>query len=537
MRATYRSGRARPGGYHARVTTTYTLRSTSPAKTRTDALVVGVVKDPKGPRLAEGAEDVTKAYGRKLRPLLSTLGITGKAGEVARIPTNGAVNAPLLVLVGLGSEPDAVSVRRAAGVAGRSVPNASSVAIALPADTPALVAAVTEGHLLGGYTFTRHKTSADPDTSTGDVVVLSPTARRKEMVAAFERARVVADAVATTRDWVNEPPGHLTPELFARAATEAHKAVTKGRGAPKVKLEVLDHERLEELGCGGILSVGRSSDAKPRLVKLTYAPRGAKAHLALVGKGITFDSGGLTIKPSTGMTTMKCDMGGAAAVLQATLAIAALGLPVTVTCFAPMAENMVSGSSTRPGDVITMYGGRTVEIANTDAEGRMILADALVMATEAEPDVIVDVATLTGHMQVALGERVGAVMGEQSVVDAIIAAGERGGEAQWQMPIPEEMADRVGSSKVADLLQHDWVRWGGGLFAGAFLREFTAGLPWGHMDIAGPAWNSGGPYGHVTSGGTGFAVATLVEYADALASGSATPSATPPTTPPATPSD
>jgi leucyl aminopeptidase len=184
-----------------------------------------------------------------------------------------------------------------------------------------------------------------------------------------------------------------------------------------------------------------------------------------------------------------------------------------------MAENMVSGSSTRPGDVVTMYGGRTVEIANTDAEGRMILADALVMATEEKPDVVVDVATLTGHMQLALGERVGAVMGSDDVVSAIVAAGERGGEAQWHMPLPEEMKERVGSSKVADLLQHDWVRWGGGLYAGAFLREFTADVPWGHLDIAGPAWNSGGAYGHVLPGGTGFAVATLVEYADSLAGG------------------
>jgi leucyl aminopeptidase len=504
------------------VTTTYTLRSTSPAKTRTDALVVGVVKDEKGPRLADGAEDVAKEYGRKLRPLLASLGVTGKAGEVARIPTNGTVNAPLLVLVGLGSpgpggDLDAVAVRRAAGVAGRSVPNASSVALALPAGSAELVTAVTEGHLLGGYTFTRHKSSPDPDTGPSDVVVLSSVGRRKEVVAAFERAQVVAAAVATTRDWVNEPPGHLTPELFAAAASEAHKAVGKGRGAPKVKLEVLDDARLEELGCGGILSVGRASAAKPRLVKLSYAPRGARAHLALVGKGITFDSGGLNIKPSTGMTTMKCDMGGAAAVLQATLAIATLGLPVKVTCFAPMAENMVSGSATRPGDVVTMYGGRTVEIANTDAEGRMILADALVMATEENPDVIVDVATLTGHMQLALGERVGAVMGTDDVVSAIIGAGRRGGEAQWHMPLPEEMKERVTSSKVADLLQHDWVRWGGGLYAGAFLREFTADVPWGHLDIAGPAWNNGGAYGHVTPGGTGFAVATLVEYADALA--------------------
>lgn len=210
---------------------------------------------------------------------------------------------------------------------------------------------------------------------------------------------------------------------------------------------------------------------------------------------------------------MKCDMAGAAAVVQATFAIARLGLPVKVSAFAPMAENMVSGEATRPGDVLTMYGGRTVEVQNTDAEGRLVLADALVRAVEKEPDVIVDVATLTGHMVLALGDRVGGVLGADDVVADVRTAGATAGEAHWPMPIPEEMVERVNASKVADLLQHDWVRWGGGLYAAAFLREFTGDVPWAHLDIAGPAFNSGAAVGHVTSGGTGFGVATLVEYA------------------------
>ena len=214
---------------------------------------------------------------------------------------------------------------------------------------------------------------------------------------------------------------------------------------------------------------------------------------------------------------MKCDMAGAAAVIQATFAIASLGLPIKVSTFAPMAENMVSGSATRPGDVLTMYGGTTVEVLNTDAEGRLVLADGLVRATEQKPDVILDVATLTGHMVLALGERVGGVLGSEDVVDDVLAAGRTAGEAKWPMPIPESMAERIQGSKIADLAQHDWVRWGGGLFAGAFLREFTDGLPWAHLDIAGPAFNTGGAYGHVTAGGTGFAVGTLVDYARALA--------------------
>ena len=504
-------------GYPAPVTS-YTLRNASPAKTHTDAVVVGVVQDKKGAEIAPGGEDVAKAYGRKLRPLLSTLGVTGKAGEVVKVPTAGAVTSPLLVLVGLGKQVDPSSVRRAAGVAARAVTNAATVAVALPADTPELVRAVTEGHELGGYRFTEYKNQSDKDdTAPGEVVLLTAAARKKEVVSAFDEARIVVRAVAGTRTWVNTPPGDLTPPKFADAVVAATKELTKGRGAPKVTIRVLDEKDLAELGCGGILGVGAGSSAPPRLVELTYAPKGATQHLALVGKGITFDSGGLTIKPAQSMDTMKSDMAGAAAVVQATFAIAELGLPVKVTTYAPMAENMVSGSSTRPGDVLTMYGGKTVEVLNTDAEGRLVLADALVRATEQKPDVILDVATLTGHMVVALGDRVAGVLGSDEVVDRVLAAAESAGEAMWPMPIPEVMTERINSSKIADLAQHDWIRWGGGLFAAAFLREFTAGLPWAHLDIAGPSFNAGSAWGHTTPGGTGVAVATLVDYARTLA--------------------
>jgi leucyl aminopeptidase len=492
--------------------TSYTLRSASPAKTRCDAVVVGVLQTADGPELTDAGADVGKAYGRKLRPLLSSLGVTGKAGEAVKVPTSGAISSGLLVLVGLGKTVDAGAVRRAAGVAARSVTNAASVAVALPADSPELVRAVTEGYELGAYTFTTYKKESRED-APGEVVVLSPGARKKDVVAAFEDARVVTRAVATTRDWVNTPPGDLTPPKFADTVAEATKELTKGRGAPKVAITVLDEVELERLGCGGILGVGAGSSAPPRLVELRYSPRGATRHLALVGKGITFDSGGLTIKPAQSMNEMKSDMAGAAAVVQATYAIATLGLPIKVTAYAPMAENMLSGAAIRPGDVLTQYGGTTVEISNTDAEGRLVLADALVRATEQKPDVVLDVATLTGHMVVALGDRVAGVMGSEEVVDAVLAAAANAGEEMWPMPIPEQMTERIHSSKIADLAQHDWVRWGGGLFAAAFLREFTAGLPWAHLDIAGPSFNSGGAWGHVTPGGTGVAVATLVDFA------------------------
>lgn len=492
--------------------TSYVLRNASPAKTRADVVVVGVVSG-KRPQLA-GAEPVADAYGRKLSPLLSGLGVTGKPGETTLVPTSGTISSPLLLLVGLGERADVVSVRRAAAVAARSTPNAASVALALPADSADLVRAVTEGYDLGGYSFSRYKRSGAPDRP-GDVVVLSSVARQQEAQAAFADAQVVAAAVRLARDWVNTPPNDLRPPSFADAIAAEVKAAGKRvpKGGAKVSVRVLDEQELAALQCGGLLGVGSASDAPPRLVELTYQPKKAARHLAFVGKGITFDSGGLTIKPAGSMPEMKSDMAGAAAVATAILAIAELGLPVRVTAYAALAENMIGGSAMRPGDVLTMHDGTTVEIANTDAEGRLVLADALAIATEQDPDVILDVATLTAHMQIALGDHMSGVVGDDAVVADVVAAGEAAGELHWPMPIPEAMVERIKSSKVADLSQHDWIRWGGGLFASAFLREFTAGLPWAHLDIAGPAFNGGGPQGHWTSGGTGFAVATLVEYA------------------------
>jgi leucyl aminopeptidase len=237
-----------------------------------------------------------------------------------------------------------------------------------------------------------------------------------------------------------------------------------------------------------------------------------------VGKGITYDSGGLTIKPSSAMTTMKCDMAGAAAVVAATFAIAELELPIKVTTVVPMAENMVSGDATRPGDVLTMYGGATVEVLNTDAEGRLILGDGLVVACETDPDLIIDVATLTGACEAALGDRVGGILGnDEALVSQAVAAGARAGETLWPLPISPEMPHKVLTySKVADLMQHNIDRWGGALYAAAFLQQFVGEHRWAHLDIAGPAFNNRGPFGHVPSGGTGFTVSTLVELATDL---------------------
>lgn len=471
---------------------------------------MGVLPDG---RLAPGAEDVASAYGRKLSGLLATVGAKGTLGEVTKVPTSGAIASPLLVLVGLGADPGPDQVRRAAGNAARAVTNAASVALALPADSPELVRAVVEGYRLGGYTYTAYKSKPGPSTTPAEIVVLTPVARKAEIIAALEPAQVVVDAVVGVRDWVNTPPADLTPPAFADEISAAVKAGNKlvASGGTKVKVDVLDEVRLAELGCGGLLGVGAGSDAPPRLVELTYRPKGAVAHIALVGKGITFDSGGLWIKPAASMGTMKEDMAGAAAVVQATIAAARLGLPVQISGFAALAENMIGSSAMRPGDVQTMYDGTTVEIGNTDAEGRLVLADALGRAVERKPDLVIDIATLTGHMVLALGDRMAGVMGDDDVVAQVLAAAGAAGEDAWPMPIPDAIDERVRSSRIADLAQYDGIRWGGGLFAAAFLRAFTGGLPWGHLDIAGPTFNRGGPNGHWTSGATGYGVATLIE--------------------------
>ncbi|WP_091725812.1 leucyl aminopeptidase [Nocardioides scoriae] len=499
--------------------TTYTLRKGSPAKTRTDVVVVGVVRTTKGDlEVATGGEDVAAAYGRRFKPLLSSMAFRGDPGEVLRVPTGDTLPSGQLLAVGLGAADGVTTetLRRAAGTVARSLGNAASVALALPLDEPLRVRAVVEGFVSGLYSFTSYKSGAEP-TSVAEVTLLSPTARDADAVAAVEQAQVVAAAVARARDWTNTPPNDLYPEVFAEQVADLGRQ-QKGKG-PKVAVEVLEPEQLRELSCGGILGVGQGSAREPRLVRLTWSPPGARGHLALVGKGITYDSGGLSIKSGSSMATMKFDMGGAAAVIAATFAIAELGLPVAVTTYAPMAENMPGGRAMRPGDVLTMHDGQTVEVTNTDAEGRLILADALAMAVEDGPDAIVDVATLTGGCVVALGEKVAGLMGDDPTTAALTEAAERSGELLWRLPIPEESRRAVVDTKVADVLQANWVRWGGTLYAAAFLERFVGDVPWAHLDIAGSAWNSGGAWGHVTPGATGYSVTTLVEYAAALAAG------------------
>ncbi|MFG1907803.1 leucyl aminopeptidase [Kribbella sp. NPDC048928] len=493
--------------------TTITLSKSDAAGVKTDAVVIGVVKLGGAVTLPAGTESLNAAYGGKLVEVLSGLGATGKVGEVTKVPGAKPGRSATLIAVGLGSAPDdslkTEDLRAAAGTGVRAAKTSQSVAFALPAPDAECVRAIAEGALLGRYAFTAYKSGDGADDVPGNLIVLTDLARNKDAKAALERAQVTADVVSQVRDWVNTPPSDLHPAEFAADAVKLGKEYG-------VKVEVLDEKALAKGGYGGILGVGQGSVNPPRLVRLTYTPRKAVTHLAFVGKGITFDSGGLSLKTSNGMVSMKSDMAGAAAVIGATLAIARLELPVRVTAYAAMAENMPSGSAARPSDVLTMYGGKTVEVLNTDAEGRLVLGDALVRASQDEPDLIVDVATLTGACVVALGTKVAGAFGNaDSARDRVVDAGLAAGESLWPLPIPGEMLDKLKShSKVADLANITGEPWGGALAAAAFLGDFVAdGIDWVHLDVAGPAFNDGGASGYTPTGGTGYAVRTLVELA------------------------
>jgi leucyl aminopeptidase len=489
------------------------VSSSSAASVKADAVIVGVAKGPKGLVLAAGSEDVAKAFGKALLPALAGLGATGRAEEVTRLATLGATKAPVLVAVGLGDQAkgyDAEVLRRSAGAAVRALAGASaSAALALPTGDAEALRAVAEGALLGAYSFTayRHTSLAEQKAPVASVTVVTGLKDGKKVV---QRAAVVAGAVALARDLVNTPPSHLHPaELAAAAADEAARV---GLG-----VEVLDEKARKKGLYGGILGVGQGSANPPRLVHLTHTARGAKTKVALVGKGITFDSGGISIKPAAGMEDMKSDMGGAAAVIAAMSAIAQLGLKVDVEAWVPMAENMPSGTAIRPSDVLTMRGGTKVEVNNTDAEGRLILADAITRACEDGPDIVLDVATLTGAQLVALGARTAGVMGNDDALrDQLVAAAGVAGEQMWPMPLPADLRKGL-DSDVADLV-NTGPREAGMLTAGLFLQEFVAeGVRWAHLDIAGPAYNTGAAYGYTHPGGTGAAVRTFVQLLDELA--------------------
>jgi len=474
------------------------------------AVVVGVHAGPDGPVPEAGAAPIDEALGGRLSAALTALGATGQADEVVKIATLGLAPFGVVVATGLGAANGALDpeqVRRGVGAALRTIGSSTRAHIAI--GDAATAGAAAEGALLGAYAYTQYKSQAKPPALRRVTIGVSDS-RDREARAALRRAQVVADAVTLTRDLVNVPPNDLYPDVLAKRGAEA------GREAG-LEVEVLDEKALRRQGYGGILGVGSGSSRPPRLVRLRYLPARPRGRVALVGKGITFDSGGLNLKPGSALSGMKSDMGGAAAVLSAVIAAAKLKLPIEVVATLPIAENMISGSSYRPSDVLTLRGGTTLEITDTDAEGRVILADAIVRAAEDSPDYLLEISTLTGGQVVALGTRVIGAMGEAGFRDRVVAAGNAAGEALWAMPLPDEL--RAGlDSQVADIANLPSDRWGSMLVGGRFLAEFVPdGLPWVHLDIAGPSWNPSAAHDYTPKGGTGAGARTLIAVLEDIA--------------------
>lgn len=442
---------------------------------------------------------------------LAGIGFKGGASAYTRVHAPDVTDLPLAV-VSAGKTPDAAAVRDAVATAIRSLTGFSTVAIGLAPGLEPFAASAAEGALLGGYRFDDYRSDKGP--SKADTLVLH-AAELPE--GALERARVVAEAVALVKDLVNVPAEWQSPAELAQSAVDAVADLD-------VDVQVLDETQLEAEGYGGIIGVGRGSDRPPRLVRLDYSPAESVRHIALVGKGITFDTGGLSLKPAASMMGMKFDMAGAATILAAIRAIAELRLPVHVTAWMCIADNMPSGRATRPGDVLRMLDGQTVEVTNTDAEGRLVMADGLVAASRENPDVIIDVATLTGAIIVALGMRHTGVMGDDATVQQYLTAAESASELAWPLPLPEYMEDSM-DSRIADMINANMAdRSGGSMFAGLFLQRFVGKtgegddaprIPWVHLDIAGSSEHTSAPFGFTEKGPTGAAVRSLIAFAEA----------------------
>ena len=424
---------------------------------------------------------------------LELYGAKAKTGTVAKLPLGQGA----LMLIGVGDKTD---LREFGATVARENLNCSVVA---PVKTLSELHELAEGLLLGGKTPTRYRKD-NPTPASFEVVVPA------ELVGAdLSGLEAVCSQIVSIREVINMPANDIYPEALAQYAKES------AAGLP-IEVEVWDEARLEKERCGGILSVGKGSVRPPRLVKLTY--RGGGKHIALVGKGITFDTGGLSLKPADGMVGMKYDMAGSASVLAVVLGVARLGLKIDVTGFMCLAENMPSGSATRPGDVITIRNGKTVEVLNTDAEGRLVLADGLTLAAELKPDHIIDIATLTGAATIALGNRYAGVMGHGDAVELCLSGAKDAGELLWPMPLPVELRTIL-DSEIADIANVKiGNRAGGMLVGGQFLADFVPeDQSWAHLDIAGPANNDGAPYSVTPKGASGVMIRSLIAVAQRLA--------------------
>ncbi len=462
-----------------------------------------------------GAAELDRFVAGGVSRLLACYEASGKAGEITEAPADLGGGLVRLMFLGTGDRSDG-SWRRAGTAVGRRVASGRTAVAVLPGNvSPDAAQAFAEGVLLGSYRFmltSVNGSGAGPADGTGTrsgavrLLVLDSD-EHASVSAAIARAAAVAGAVSFARDLINTPSIRKSPQWLAEQAVQL-------AGRCGLRVRVLAHDELAAAGFGGIIAVGSGSSRPPRLIELSYEPEGWDSHVVLVGKGITFDSGGLSLKPNDSMKLMKTDMAGGAAVMAVLSSLGPLGVRAKVTGLVAAAENMPSGSAVRPGDVITHYGGRTVEVLNTDAEGRLVLADALAYADEAlDPHVIVDLATLTGASRIALGTTVGAIFtGDDDLAAALAMAGEASGERLWRLPIVDEYRDSL-DSKVADLANIGGRRYGrpGAIEAALFLREFTAGRSWAHLDIAGPA-RSATDEGETAKGGTGFGTRLLLRW-------------------------
>ncbi|MEN8238809.1 MAG: leucyl aminopeptidase [Actinomycetota bacterium] len=468
---------------------------TSGAAASADLLVIPVMSD----RIVACSDDLAPDLDA-IEGLLDAKDFTGKKGQTLFLATPDGVT-PEVLLVGLGEDVDAEAVRRASGTAARAAKRYDTVATALnQVDIDGAAAASALGTLLGAYEFNDYKSDPKPGRISALVLVTDD-----DVSGEITEAWSIAHGVILARDLVNRPARDKSPEVLAAACADL---------SDKVSVTVYDEDQIAEAGFGGLEAVNLGSDHPARMVVMRYEPEGASKTVALVGKGIVFDSGGLSIKPAAGMETMKTDMAGAATVMGAMKAIADLGLVVNVIGIAPFTENMTGGSAQRPGDVMTAYNGKTIEVLNTDAEGRLVLADGLALAVEEDPDLVVDVATLTGACKVALGPLVGGLLAkDDDAADLVLAAAQSSGEMMWRLPLVEEYRSMV-ESDIADM-KNIGGRWGGAITAGLILSEFVGDTPWVHLDIAGPGRADKTEH-YVTKGGSGFGVRTLVAVAESL---------------------
>jgi leucyl aminopeptidase len=485
-----------------------TASTANPAELGVDVLVVGLASNGEGSQIA--ASGLTAELADALLDAATAVGADSDRNSTCRIPAPPGFACTSIVLTGLGAgTPSANDLREVAGYAAQSIQKVSRVAYALPATTSDDVLAVAEGALIGSHRIQRTQVLGEAAASLQAITVFgqaSPTD--------LNLARIRAEAIWRVRDLVALPPNVLQPQSFVERVSAMASSLD-------ISIEVLDEAALRDQGYGGLTAVGQGSTNPPRMMILRWSPPSATRHIALVGKGITFDSGGLSLKPANSMVGMKYDMTGAAVVSAVVLASAASATSTAVTAWVCLAENMPSGSASRPNDVITIKNGTTVEILNTDAEGRLVLADGLSAASVENPDLIIDVATLTGAARVALGERYAGLMGSEGAVSEVQEAAKNAGELVWPMPLPEELRSLL-KTDVADIANaKPGNTLGGMLVAGLFLREFIGvdsdgnRLPWAHLDIAGPAENSSGPWGYTPKGPTGALTRTLLEIVGA----------------------